>query len=65
MTHQEMRPELWDKMIEQKIKRDKSKYEEFEAATDNLLALNVREMILKMPINVHITSYKPDQLMNR
>lgn len=36
MTHQEMRPELWDKMIEQKIKRDKSKYEvNLEAATDN------------------------------
>ena len=36
MTHQEMRPELWNKMIEQKIKRDKSKYEvNLEAATDN------------------------------
>ena len=36
MTHQEMRPELWEKMIEQKIKRDKSKYEvNLEAATDN------------------------------
>ena len=36
MTHQEMRPELWDKMIEQKKKRDKSKYEvNLEAATDN------------------------------
>ena len=36
MTHQEMRPELWEKMIETKIKRDKSKYEvNLEAATDN------------------------------
>tara|TARA_B100001287_G_C22525570_1_gene454813 strand:- start:282 stop:809 length:528 start_codon:yes stop_codon:yes gene_type:complete len=36
MTHQEMRPELWDEMIEQKKKRDKTKYEtNLEAATDN------------------------------
>ena len=36
MTHQEMRPELWNDMIETKKKRDKSKYEtNLEAATDN------------------------------
>ena len=35
-THQEMRPDLWDEMIQQKQKRDKSKYEvNTEAATDN------------------------------
>ena len=35
-THQEMRPELWEEMIQKKQKRDKSKYEvNTEAATDN------------------------------
>jgi transcription elongation factor S-II len=35
MTHQELRPEKWDKLIEEKIKRDKHKYENnIEAATD-------------------------------
>lgn len=35
MTHQEMRPDKWDKMIEEKNKRDKCKYETvIEAATD-------------------------------
>jgi len=35
MTHQEMRPEKWDKLIQEKIKRDKNKYETtIEAATD-------------------------------
>jgi transcription elongation factor S-II len=35
MTHQEMNPERWTTMIEQKSKRDKSKFEvNMEAATD-------------------------------
>ena len=35
MTHQEMKPEKWDIMIQEKIKRDKNKYETtIEAATD-------------------------------
>jgi transcription elongation factor S-II len=35
MTHQEMQPERWSKLIEEKIKRDKSKYEvNMDAATD-------------------------------
>lgn len=35
MTHQEMNPERWATMIEQKSKRDKSKFEvNMEAATD-------------------------------
>jgi transcription elongation factor S-II len=35
MTHQEMRPDKWDGMIEEKNKRDKCKYETvIEAATD-------------------------------
>lgn len=35
MTHQEMMPEKWVKMIQEKIKRDKNKYETtIEAATD-------------------------------
>ena len=35
MTHQELNPEKWDKLIQQKIKRDKYKYEtNLEAATD-------------------------------
>jgi DNA-directed RNA polymerase subunit M/transcription elongation factor TFIIS len=35
MTHQEMRPDKWDRMIEEKNKRDKCKYETvIEAATD-------------------------------
>lgn len=35
MTHQEMQPERWSKLIEDKIKRDKSKYEiNMDAATD-------------------------------
>jgi transcription elongation factor S-II len=35
MTHQELNPEKWDKLIQQKMKRDKYKYEtNLEAATD-------------------------------
>jgi len=35
MTHQELCPERWQKMIDDKIKRDKNKYEiNMEAATD-------------------------------
>lgn len=35
MTHQELFPKLWEKIIETKIQRDKSKYEiNLEAATD-------------------------------
>ena len=35
MTHQEMAPERWSKLIETKIKRDKNKFEtNVEAATD-------------------------------
>lgn len=35
MTHQEMQPERWNKLIQEKIKRDKSKYEvNMDAATD-------------------------------
>jgi transcription elongation factor S-II len=35
MTHQEMKPEKWETMIQDKIKRDKNKYETtIEAATD-------------------------------
>ena len=35
MTHQEMRPDKWERMIEEKNKRDKCKYETvIEAATD-------------------------------
>jgi len=35
MTHQEMKPEKWDDLIQAKIKRDKNKYEvKLEAATD-------------------------------
>ena len=35
MTHQEFKPEKWDPLIQEKIKRDKNKYEtNIEAATD-------------------------------
>jgi DNA-directed RNA polymerase subunit M/transcription elongation factor TFIIS len=35
MTHQELQPEKWSKLIEQKIKRDKNKFENnVEASTD-------------------------------
>ena len=35
MTHQELRPDKWDKLIQEKIQRDKHKYETtIEAATD-------------------------------
>jgi transcription elongation factor S-II len=35
MTHQELRPEKWEKLIKEKIQRDKHKYEtNIEAATD-------------------------------
>lgn len=35
LTHQEMSPDTWDKLIQDKIKRDKSKYEiNMEASTD-------------------------------
>jgi len=35
MTHQELRPDKWDKLIQEKIQRDKNKYETtIEAATD-------------------------------
>lgn len=35
MTHQELRPDKWDKLIKEKIQRDKNKYEtNIEAATD-------------------------------
>jgi transcription elongation factor S-II len=35
MTHQELRPDKWDKLIQEKIQRDKYKYEtNIEAATD-------------------------------
>ena len=35
LTHQEMNPERWDKLIQEKIKRDKNKFEtNIEAATD-------------------------------
>jgi transcription elongation factor S-II len=35
MTHQEMKPEKWETMIQEKIKRDKNKFETtIEAATD-------------------------------
>lgn len=36
MTHYELKPERWDKMIEEKTKRDKNKFEtNLEAATDS------------------------------
>ena len=35
MTHQELQPDKWSKLIEQKIKRDKNKFENHvEASTD-------------------------------
>ena len=35
MTHQELNPKKWEALIEQKIKRDKAKYEtKIQAATD-------------------------------
>ena len=35
MTHQEMEPERWEKLINAKVKRDKNKYEsKIQAATD-------------------------------
>ena len=35
MSHQEMKPEKWEQLIQDKIKRDKSKYEtQLEAMTD-------------------------------
>jgi len=35
MTHQEIKPEKWEPLIQEKIKRDKNKYEtNIEAATD-------------------------------
>jgi DNA-directed RNA polymerase subunit M/transcription elongation factor TFIIS len=38
MTHQEMRPDKWQKMIEEKSKRDKCKYETtVEASTDRFI----------------------------
>jgi DNA-directed RNA polymerase subunit M/transcription elongation factor TFIIS len=38
MTHQEMRPDKWTKMIEEKSKRDQCKYEtEIQASTDRFI----------------------------
>lgn len=38
MTHQELRPDKWDKLIQEKIQRDKHKYETtIEAATDTFM----------------------------
>jgi transcription elongation factor S-II len=38
MTHQEMRPDKWQKMIEEKSKRDQCKYEtEIQASTDQFI----------------------------
>jgi transcription elongation factor S-II len=35
MTHQELRPDKWEKLIQEKIERDKHKYDtQIEAATD-------------------------------
>ena len=43
MTHQEMRPDKWSKMIEEKNKRDKCKYETvIEASTDTFICRKCR-----------------------
>ena len=43
MTHQEMNPEKWDKLIQEKAKRDKTKYETtMEAATDTFTCRKCR-----------------------
>ena len=47
MTHQEMRPDKWEKMIEEKSKRDKCKYEtEIEAATDRFIWLQFLDLAM-------------------
>ena len=43
MTHQELKPEKWEKMILEKIKRDKNKYETtIEASTDTFTCRKCR-----------------------
>lgn len=43
MTHQELRPDHWEKMIQDKIKRDKSKYETtIQASTDTFTCRKCR-----------------------
>jgi transcription elongation factor S-II len=43
MTHQEMLPERWEKMIQEKIKRDKHKFEaKVEASTDTFTCRKCR-----------------------
>ena len=43
MTHQELKPERWEKMIQDKIKRDKSKFETtVEASTDTFTCKKCR-----------------------
>jgi transcription elongation factor S-II len=44
MTHQELKPEKWEKMIQDKIKSDKNKYEmNIEAATDTFTCRKCHE----------------------
>lgn len=44
MTHQELRPDKWEKLIQDKIKRDKNKYEtNIEAATDTFTCRKCRQ----------------------
>jgi len=43
MTHQELRPDKWEKLIQEKIQRDKNKYETtIEAATDTFTCRKCR-----------------------
>lgn len=60
MTHQELDPEKWDKLIQLKMKRDKYKYEtNLEAQQIHLNVVNV------IRTNVHIIKCKRVQRMNR
>ena len=44
MKHQELKPEKWEKLIQEKIKRDKNKYETtIEAATDTFTCRKCKE----------------------
>ncbi len=44
MTHQELRPDKWDELIDQKIKRDKYKFEtNIEASTDRFVCSKCKQ----------------------
>ena len=60
MTHQEMNPQAWHKLIDEKIKRDANKY------SNNLKRRLICLLARNAAVNdVHITSYKLDRRMNQ